>query len=233
MSALPPQGQSTEVYTTFYSNEYSRARDELVETNDTDFVVLLLHVLSNSQRLCEQGQGTAENLRDVVRESTQGAAELLLHHRYVPENIPMSIPQTFITLTVEYNSAVYGALHIFPDSRVPRQSALPLDVAYLLAQTCGWILHTFELASLVHGRCQKFNRQPRGKLTKREKEILLLISRGYDHFEIAERLNICIETVKKHRQHIYGQLNVHNERDALLAAYGEGLLTPFQDAVDE
>jgi RNA polymerase sigma factor (sigma-70 family) len=52
-------------------------------------------------------------------------------------------------------------------------------------------------------------------LTVREKEIMKLVSKGSTNKEIAEKLFISEETVKKHLQNIYRKLQVKNKIQAL------------------
>lgn len=53
----------------------------------------------------------------------------------------------------------------------------------------------------------------------------MLMCLGHDQKSIADKLYISPATVGKHRQHIYEQLGVHNEHDALLAAYHLGFFS--------
>lgn len=52
-------------------------------------------------------------------------------------------------------------------------------------------------------------------LSKREKEILEMLSRGLLYKEIAEQVYISAETVKKHVYHIYEKLHVSNRVEAV------------------
>lgn len=61
-------------------------------------------------------------------------------------------------------------------------------------------------------------------LTSREKEILLLISKGGISKEIANQLNISINTVNRHRQNILEKLNVNNSIEAVRTADALNLL---------
>lgn len=54
------------------------------------------------------------------------------------------------------------------------------------------------------------------QLTKREKEILLLIRQGFLSKEIAYKLNLSIYTVNNHRKNILAKLNVDNVIEALI-----------------
>lgn len=55
-------------------------------------------------------------------------------------------------------------------------------------------------------------------LTKREKEVLVLIVNGKSNPEIAEALNISIHTVKAHIESIYRKFQVHNKVQAAVYA---------------
>ena len=52
-------------------------------------------------------------------------------------------------------------------------------------------------------------------LSQREKEVLELVSQGLLYKEIAIRLTISVETVKKHLKNIYQKLHVQNKVEAL------------------
>jgi len=54
-------------------------------------------------------------------------------------------------------------------------------------------------------------------LTKREKEILGLITDGFTNSQIAEKLFISVDTVDSHRKNLYNKLNVKNT--AMLMRY--------------
>jgi DNA-binding NarL/FixJ family response regulator len=53
-------------------------------------------------------------------------------------------------------------------------------------------------------------------LSKREEEVLHLLSQGYLYKEIADNLSISIDTVRKHLSSIYGKLHVHSRTDAVV-----------------
>ena len=62
------------------------------------------------------------------------------------------------------------------------------------------------------------------QLTKREKEILLLIRQGFLSKEIAYKLNLSIYTVNNHRKNILAKLNVDNVIEAINRAESFGIL---------
>lgn len=62
--------------------------------------------------------------------------------------------------------------------------------------------------------------RPIGILSNRENEILELLSRGMLYKEIAARLFISQETVRKHVYHIYEKMHVNNRVEAINKFYG-------------
>jgi DNA-binding NarL/FixJ family response regulator len=52
-------------------------------------------------------------------------------------------------------------------------------------------------------------------LTAREEEILILLTNGYANKEIADRINISIDTVRTHLKHIYEKLHVRSRAEAV------------------
>ena len=62
------------------------------------------------------------------------------------------------------------------------------------------------------------------QLSEREKEILQLLSEGLEYKEIAARIYISANTVKKHAINIYEKLHVNSRAQALRIAYTKGLI---------
>ncbi len=58
-------------------------------------------------------------------------------------------------------------------------------------------------------------------ISKREQEVLELLSKGYLYKEIADKLNVTLNTVKKHLNHIYFKLQVQNKTEAVNKLYGK------------
>jgi two-component system, NarL family, response regulator LiaR len=52
-------------------------------------------------------------------------------------------------------------------------------------------------------------------LSKREREVLELVAQGLQYKEIADRLHLSTETVKKHMRNIYQKLHVQNKVEAI------------------
>jgi len=62
------------------------------------------------------------------------------------------------------------------------------------------------------------------KLTKRETEILIQLSKGLKYYQISENLIISLATVKKHVENIYKKLHVHSKIEAIIKAQKHNLI---------
>jgi len=58
-------------------------------------------------------------------------------------------------------------------------------------------------------------------LTKREMEILGFLAKGFRYKEIADKLFVSTETIRKHINNIYQKLHVQSRTDALNKIFGE------------
>jgi NarL family two-component system response regulator LiaR len=63
------------------------------------------------------------------------------------------------------------------------------------------------------------------ELTHREREVLLLIARGLDNRDIADRLGVSEHTVKGHVSNLLGKLGVSDRTKAAVYAWSAGLIS--------
>lgn len=63
-----------------------------------------------------------------------------------------------------------------------------------------------------------------GKLTTRERELLLLIGEGRTNSQAAAALGISVKTVERHRTSLMGKLGAHNLVDLIRVALKHGLI---------
>jgi DNA-binding CsgD family transcriptional regulator len=196
--------------------------------NIVEDIQLVTHLLSLSQVLCGQMQSGISRLCNEVRLITCERAHLYLGRQRTMLRSEMP-PTAMWSQPVQFGNLAYGTLCIVADPIHTDSPSISLPVAHLLAQVCAWLLYTIEQSSFLQGQCQQLNYQINGPLTKREREVLALMCRGANQEMIAELLCISPATVGKHRQHIYEQLGVHCERDALLVAYQTGLFSLIDD----
>jgi DNA-binding CsgD family transcriptional regulator len=196
-----------------------------------DDLQCVTYLLSLGQTLCEQIQGAADRLCQEVTTITQERALLSLGQQINASG--MQYANVLVTFPVRFGSRVFGTLSVICDPLHREHMALSLPVTQLLAQTCGWLLYTLEQSAFIQVQCEQLDCSVNGPLTRREREVLGLICRGYTQQEIAHLLNIAPATVNKHQQSIYEQLGVHSKRDALLTAYKVGLFSLIDSGLSQ
>ncbi len=191
-------------------------------------IQVVTHLLRLGQVFCEQMQSGLSLLCNEVRRVTGDRAYLCLDRRRMIKKSDLPVSAVLIQ-PVQFGNQVYGVLCIAADPLHKELPALSLPVVHLLTQVCGWLLYTIEQSSFLQGQCQQLDYQINGPLSKREREVLTLMCRGYNQEMIADLLSISPATDGKHRQHIYEQLGVHSEHDALLVAYQTGLFSLIEE----
>lgn len=185
-------------------------------------------LLERGQILCQKTPADVVGLCNEVARITNGRAHLQPGSKGFPcwQRLP---PHTLLTIPVQFGNISYGVLCITCDSVHTDLPSIASPVAQLFAQACSWLLHTFEQSVFLQGQYRQFEYQVCSPLTKCEQKVIQLMYQGYNREEIASLLNISPATLRKHRQHIYERLGVHNEHDALLVAYHAGLLSLFNE----
>lgn len=200
----------------------NRSEDKIPE----EFIHIFMHLLKFVPKTYGQKRNIIHLLCHEVALITQGRALLQLDGK---DN---SDKASLFLLPVHYKAGkherVYGSLSLAPDPYAPQHPALPYNVAHLIAQTCAWLLYTAETSALILSQCHHLSTRTHKHLTKREKEVLKLICLNYTQEQIASQLNITLATIEKHRQHIYYQLDVHSQQDAILKAYWMGYFSPLE-----
>lgn len=66
-------------------------------------------------------------------------------------------------------------------------------------------------------------------LSKRELEVLQLLSQGFSNQEIADKLFVSLNTCKTHISKIYQKMNVKRRTQAIQKARGFALITPSKE----
>jgi two-component system, NarL family, nitrate/nitrite response regulator NarL len=116
---------------------------------------------------------------------------------------------------------------------VPRSASLAELHSAVMAVACGELLCSPRWAARLAQRLQVFSRRSIASttlvLTRREREIVVLIDQGLSNKEIAARLLIELSTVKNHVRHIFEKLKVHRRTEA--AAWLGGRLSRMEGSV--
>ena len=81
-------------------------------------------------------------------------------------------------------------------------------------------------ARLVETLATDGDRDPIDRLTPREREVLVLIGRGYPNKRIARELGLAEKTVKTHVGHVLAKLGVTDRTQAAVLAVRAGLVEP-------
>jgi two-component system, NarL family, response regulator NreC len=112
---------------------------------------------------------------------------------------------------------------------VPKRAA-PTDlVAAIRAVSVGEVyLHPTVAKVLVNDYIKRvqagYDSATYDGLSQREQEVLKLIAEGLMNREIAEKLNISVRTVERHRENIMSKLNLHTRAELVRYAADKGLL---------
>jgi DNA-binding NarL/FixJ family response regulator len=78
---------------------------------------------------------------------------------------------------------------------------------------------------VVLGRINRSASASLSTLSRREFEVLLMLSEGRSPNEIADQLNISSKTVASYKRRIHGKLNTRNTADITRIAVQSGMLT--------
>jgi DNA-binding NarL/FixJ family response regulator len=126
-------------------------------------------------------------------------------------------------------SAHDDAEHVIPllqagaTGYLPKTVSLSELLAAIRATSQGESVLPPSVASVVIRHLSGAREQPaEEELTRREMEVLCLLSRGFTNHQIARRLGLSVRTVEAHLTHIYGKLNVGSRTEAALLAQQRG-----------
>jgi DNA-binding NarL/FixJ family response regulator len=129
------------------------------------------------------------------------------------------LPKTQVVMLtgVDDNELVFMALSAGADGFLLKRTK-PADLrAALLDVVRGGAPMTSEIARRV---VESFRRPPKSpgqtvRLSAREEEVLILLTKGYSNKEIASSLSLGVETVGSHLKHIYEKLHVRSRSQAV------------------
>lgn len=129
------------------------------------------------------------------------------------------LPKTPIVIltTSDDDEIVFRALEAGADGYLLKRTKPAELRSALLDALSGGAPMTSEIARRV---VESFRQKGRSRdesvsLTAREEETLLLLTKGYSNKEIADKLNLSVETVRSHLKHIYEKMHVRSRAEAV------------------
>jgi DNA-binding NarL/FixJ family response regulator len=108
------------------------------------------------------------------------------------------------------------------------RSALPLALRLAVAESTG----TAQATTVAHVTSTADSAGEAPRLTRREREILRLVSEGRSNRDVGRVLWVSDQTVKFHLANVYRKLGVGSRYEAAQAAREHGLLEPVSAADD-
>ncbi len=171
-------------------------------------------------RVCASGE-------EALRVIPEADAEVVLMDIFLPRmsgiectaRLKELLPKLRIIMltAVEDDELVFMALEAGADGYLLKRTQPEELHAALLEVLGGGAPMTSEVARRV---VQSFRRaakprEPAVRLSAREEEVLILLTKGYANKEIADQLSIGAETVGSHLKHIYEKLHVRSRTEAV------------------
>jgi RNA polymerase sigma factor (sigma-70 family) len=123
----------------------------------------------------------------------------------------------FIMFTIyEDNDQVFEAIKAGANGYILKNTAPDKIMESLLDLSEGGSPMTPKVARKVIANMQRNEASTTiEELTNRENEVLQLLGKGFLYKEIADKLNITTNTIKRHLSHIYQKLQVQNRTEAI------------------
>lgn len=171
--------------------------------------------------------GSCTSAEEALRTIPSMAPDVVLMDIFLPRmsgiectsRLKLQLPkiQILMLTAVEDDELVFMALEAGADGYLLKRTK-PDDLrAAMLDVLGGGAPMTSAIARRVVESFRKASKQPKEtvRLSTREEEVLILLSKGYSNKEIAERLSISAETVGSHLKHIYEKMHVRSRTEAV------------------
>ncbi len=183
--------------------------------------------------------GEADNVEaavDLIRERTPDLVVLDVKlpgggGAAVIDSIRREFPDIrFMALTVSTSQEDVARLMRAGVDGYVTKTALGVDLPDLIRQTYAG---SFPVSPDVAGHLLDIDEaiasSPLSRLTRREREVMNLIARGYKYRETAKRLGITVKTLENHMRHIFHKLAVASRHELTRLAFEEGYVTKLKE----
>jgi len=134
--------------------------------------------------------------------------------------IKEALPETQVVMITVYGDTekVYNALRAGASGYILKRTPPARILQAIREVHAGGVAMSGEIARKVLGAFREPTPAPTEELnlSRREQEVLELLSQGCANKEIADKLSISIETVTWHLRHIYTKLHVRSRTQAAL-----------------
>jgi DNA-binding NarL/FixJ family response regulator len=170
---------------------------------------------------------TCSSGEEALRQIPQARPDVILMDIFLPRmsgiectaRLKAVLPQTQIVIltAMDDDELVFLALEAGADGYLLKRTK-PEDLrAALLDVLSGGAPMTSEIARRV---VESFRQRARTRddvvhLTTREEEVLVMLSKGYSNKEIADRIELSVDTVRSHLKHIYEKMHVRSRAEAV------------------
>ncbi len=159
-------------------------------------------------------------LLDVRMPVMDGVETVEIIHRRYPEIKVMMLTtfddDEYVHEAMKFGAAGYMLKDVPPENLVDSIRAIKAGTVQMSPQIM------VKLIEFTEGEAFPLNARDSAKsienLSKREQEILYLLSEGFDNVQIGEKLFIAEQTVKNHVHSIYSKLAVHDRSSAMKMA---------------
>ncbi|HEV2694917.1 MAG TPA: response regulator transcription factor [Verrucomicrobiae bacterium] len=181
---------------------------------------------SSAKFLCVAACRSAE---EALRVLPKAAPEVILMDINLPEmsgiectaRMKELLPEVQVVMITVYDDAdrVFNALRAGASGYILKRAAPEKILQAIREVHAGGVPMSSEIARKVLGTFREPAPAPAAaedNLSRREQEVLELLSQGCANKEIADKLSISIETVTWHLRHIYTKLHVRSRTQAAL-----------------
>ena len=171
--------------------------------------------------------GTCVSGEEALRQIPPLAPDIVLMDIFLPRmsgidctaRLKTLLPETLIIIltAVADDELIFLALEAGADGYLLKRTK-PADLhAALLEVLAGGAPMTSQIArQVVRSFRQKAKLSEEGvRLSAREEEVLVLLSRGFSNKEIAEKLGLSIETISTYLKQIYRKMHVRSRTEAV------------------